>query len=306
MIYTVTLNPSLDYNVSVDNFNIGQINIIDSSYLLPGGKGINVAKVLNNLQQPVEALGFLAGFTGKEILRLLENENLKFNFVELENGITRINVKLKSYKETEINGQGPEVTKNDIAKLMANIHRIENGDFLVLSGSVPSSCSDNLYETIIQNTADKDIKIIIDARKELLKDCLKYHPFLVKPNIIELGEMFDVKITNDEDLWKYSTKVKELGALNVLVSLSKDGALLLGENGKHYLATAPQGKLINSVGAGDSMVAGFISGYIESNGDLAYTLKKAVATGSASAFSKGLATKEKIEQLIKKVTVSEK
>ena len=306
MIYTITLNPSLDYNISVDSFNTGQINIIDSLYLLPGGKGINVAKVLNNLQQPVEALGFLAGFTGREILSLLEKENLKFNFVELENGITRINIKLKSSKETEINGQGPEVTKNDITKLMTNIRKIENGDFLVLSGSIPYSCHENIYETIIQNTVDKDIKIVIDARKELLKDCLKYRPFLVKPNIDELGEMFNVKITSNDDLWKYSLKVKELGARNVLVSLSKDGALLLGENDEHYLATAPQGKLINSVGAGDSMVAGFISGYIESNGDLAYTLKKAVATGSASAFSKGLATQAKVDQLIKKVTVSKK
>ncbi|MEA5027087.1 MAG: 1-phosphofructokinase [Erysipelotrichaceae bacterium] len=303
MIYTVTLNPSLDYNISIENFKPGQINIVDNSYLLPGGKGINVAKMLNHFEHPVKALGFLAGFTGREIARKLESEGLTCDFIELENGISRINIKLKSEVETEINGLGPQVTEADIAKLMAKTEQIKDGDFLILSGSIPTSTNVNLYEAIIRQLGHKKVNVVIDARRDLLKDCLKYHPFLIKPNIHELGEIFNVKIRSDAELEHYAAELKALGAINVLVSLSKDGAFFLDADGQHYHVKAPQGILVNSVGAGDAMVAGFISGYLTRH-DKQYALQKAVAAGSASAFSKGLATKNQVEEMMRMVEVN--
>mgnify|MGYP003181568035 FL=1 len=301
MIYTVTFNPSLDYIVRLDSFTAGEINRVNYEQVLGGGKGINVSIVLGNLGHESTALGFTAGFTGEEIKRQLDGFGVKHDFVQLPEGFTRINVKVKADKETEINGQGPDISEAKREELFEKLDKLSEGDTLVLAGSIPKTLPDDIYEKIMARLEGRGIRIIVDAEKKLLLNVLKYHPFLIKPNNHELGDMFGVKLTTDEEIITYAKKLQEKGAQNVLISMAGDGAILLTADGKHYKSPAPKGKLINSVGAGDSMVAGFITGYIESQGDFETAFHMGVATGSASAFSENLAMRPEVEALLKTI-----
>ncbi|WP_370780425.1 1-phosphofructokinase [Eubacterium ventriosum] len=293
MIYTVTFNPSLDYIVSVDDFKLGLTNRTSSELILPGGKGTNVSTVLKNLGFESTALGFVAGFTGNEIVKRLNDMGIKSDFISIENGISRINIKLKSIDGTEINGAGPDISEEKVNKLMDKLNQLKEGDVLVLAGSIPSSMSDNIYRDIMADLKDRGVMIVVDATKDLLLNVLEYHPFLIKPNNHELGEIFDVKLTTREEVIPYGRKLQEKGARNVLVSMAGEGAVLIAEDGQVFDTPAPKGKLINGVGAGDSMVAGFVAGWIEKQ-DYEYAFHMGVASGSASAFSENLATKEEI------------
>ena len=293
MIYTVTFNPSLDYIVSVDDFKLGLTNRTSSELILPGGKGTNVSTVLKNLGLESTALGFVAGFTGNEIVKRLNDMGIKSDFISIENGISRINLKLKSIDGTEINGAGPDISEEKVNELMDKLNQLKEGDVLVLAGSIPSSMSDNIYRDIMADLKDRGVMIVVDATKDLLLNVLEYHPFLIKPNNHELGEIFDVKLTTREEVIPYGRKLQEKGARNVLVSMAGEGAVLIAEDGQVFDAPAPKGKLINGVGAGDSMVAGFVAGWIEKQ-NYEYAFHMGVASGSASAFSENLATKEEI------------
>ena len=293
MIYTVTFNPSLDYIVSVDDFKLGLTNRTSSELILPGGKGTNVSTVLKNLGLESTALGFVAGFTGNEIVKRLNDMGIKSDFISIENGISRINLKLKSFDGTEINGAGPDISEEKVNELRDKLNQLKEGDVLVLAGSIPSSMSDNIYRDIMADLKDRGVMIVVDATKDLLLNVLEYHPFLIKPNNHELGEIFDVKLTTREEVIPYGRKLQEKGARNVLVSMAGEGAVLIAEDGQVFDAPAPKGKLINGVGAGDSMVAGFVAGWIEKQ-DYEYAFHMGVASGSASAFSENLATKEEI------------
>ena len=298
MIYTVTFNPSLDYIIQVDHFTTGQINKTTYENILPGGKGINVAIVLANFGHESTALGFMAGFTGKEIEHRLENFGCSSSFIQVKEGLSRINVKMKSDEETEINGMGPAIQQEDIDKLFDQLKVLTDQDVLVISGSIPKTLPDTMYEQIIEYVQPNHCKVVVDATNTLLMKVLRYHPFLIKPNNIELGEIFDVTLNTQEEVIPYAHKLQELGARNILVSMAGQGAVLLDENGKEYRLPAPKGNVINSVGAGDSMVAGFISGCIESDYDYEYAFLKGVCSGSASAFSENLCTKEEVEALM--------
>lgn len=297
MINTITLNPSLDYVVKVDNFKADALNRINSEQIYAGGKGINVSIVLKNLGVDNTALGYVAGFTGDEILRQIKDHNVDCDFVKLQSGMSRINVKLKSDGETEINGAGPDISEKDLKSLYEKINKLGKGDFLILSGSIPKSVPDDIYERIMKSLLDKQVEFIVDATKDLLLKVLKYRPFLIKPNHHELAEMFNVELKNDEDIIAYGKKLQEMGAKNVLISMAGDGAILLPENGEPIKREVPKGILKNSVGAGDSMVAGFLCGYLK-NKDLGEAFKMGIATGSASAFSEELATKGEVENLL--------
>ena len=298
MIYTVTFNPSLDYIVRLDNFTAGEINRVNYEQVLAGGKGINVSIVLKNLGHDNAALGFVAGFTGEEIKRQLKEFGVTSDFVQLDEGFSRINVKAKAKTETEINGQGPDISEAKQAELFAQLDKLTEGDTLVLAGSIPKTLPDDIYQRIMARLDGKGIRIVVDAEKKLLLNVLQYHPFLIKPNNHELGDMFGVKLTTDEEIITYAKKLQEKGAQNVLISMAGDGAILLTAEGKSFKCPAPKGKLINSVGASDSMVAGFITGYMESNGDFEKAFHMGVATGSASAFSENLATRPEVEALL--------
>ncbi len=300
MIYTVTFNPSLDYIVSVDDFKLGLTNRTSSELILPGGKGTNVSTVLKNLGFESTALGFVAGFTGNEIVKRLNDMGIKSDFISIENGISRINLKLKSIDGTEINGAGPDISEEKVNELMDKLNQLKEGDVLVLAGSIPSSMSDNIYRDIMADLKDRGVMIVVDATKDLLLNVLEYHPFLIKPNNHELGEIFDVKLTTREEVIPYGRKLQEKGARNVLVSMAGEGAVLIAEDGQVFDAPAPKGKLINGVGAGDSMVAGFVAGWIEKQ-DYEYAFHMGVASGSASAFSENLATKEEIINIYNQV-----
>jgi 1-phosphofructokinase len=300
MINTITLNPSLDYIVKVDSFKVDSLNRIEEERIYAGGKGINVSIVLKNLGVENTALGYVAGFTGDEILRQIENHGVNCDFVKLENGFSRINVKLKSDGETEINGSGPEITEEDLKILNEKISHLTKGDFLILSGSIPGSVPDDIYENIMNSLLDKGVEFIVDATKDLLLKVLKYKPFLIKPNHHELAEMFNVELKDDEDIIKYGKKLQEMGAKNVLISMAGDGAILLPENGEPIKREVPKGVLKNSVGAGDSMVAGFLYGYLKNN-DIDEAFKMGIATGSASAFSEELATEREVYELLKQI-----
>ena len=297
MINTITLNPSLDYVVKVDSFKADSLNRSSDEQIYAGGKGINVSIVLKNLGVDNTALGYVAGFTGDEILRQIKEHNVDCDFVKLQNGMSRINVKLRSDGETEINGAGPEITEKDLESLYEKINKLEKGDFLILSGSIPKSVPNDIYERIMKSLLDKEVEFIVDATKDLLLKVLKYRPFLIKPNHHELAEMFQVELKNDDDIITYGKKLQEMGAKNVLISMAGDGAIFLPENGEPIKREVPKGVLKNSVGAGDSMVAGFLCGYLK-NKDLGEAFKMGVATGSASAFSEELATKEEVENLL--------
>ncbi len=297
MIYTVTFNPSLDYIVRLDQFTAGEINRVNYEQVLAGGKGINVSIVLHNLGHESTALGFVAGFTGDEIERQLDAFSVRHAFVRLDTGFSRINVKAKAQSETEINGQGPDISEAKQQELFAQLDRLGAGDTLVLAGSIPKTLPDDIYERIMARLAGRGIRIVVDAEKKLLLNVLKYHPFLIKPNNHELGDMFGVTLKTDEEILTYAKKLQEKGAENVLISMAGNGAILLTADGKSYKSPAPKGKLVNSVGAGDSMVAGFLTGCIEHADDLAEAFALGVATGSASAFSENLAQRLEVEAL---------
>ncbi|MBN1068278.1 1-phosphofructokinase [Clostridium botulinum] len=300
MINTITLNPSLDYIVKVDSFKVDSLNRSNDEEVYAGGKGINVSIVLNNLGIENTALGYVAGFTGNEIERQVKNHGVDCDFIKLKNGISRINVKLKSNGETEINGAGPKITNDDLNKLYEKLFDLKEGDYLILSGSIPNSVPDDIYQNIMEKLLEKKVEFIVDATKDLLLKVLKYEPFLIKPNHHELAEMFNVELKNDEDIIIYGKKLQEMGAKNVLISMAGDGAILLSENGETIKREVPKGILKNSVGAGDSMVAGFLAGYLKNN-DIKEAFKMGIATGSASAFSDELATKEEVEKLLSKM-----
>ena len=296
MIYTITFNPALDYIMAVDNLELGSVNRSKTEKILPGGKGINVSMVLTNLGVENTALGFVAGYTGKNIEDIIKERGCKTDFVTLKEGLSRINVKLMSNPETEINGNGPRISEAEVDELFGKLDNLKADDALVLAGSVPSSLPDDIYSRILEHLKDKDVRIVVDATGDLLVNCLKYKPFLIKPNNFELEQIFNTKLNSREDSIKYAFKLKEMGALNILVSMGKDGAILVDEQGTVYDMMAPDGKVVNTVGAGDSMVAGFLAGYYEKK-DYKYAFKFAVATGSASAFSEDLATKEDVDKI---------
>lgn len=298
MIYTVTFNPSLDYIVSVDNFKMGIVNRTTKELMYPGGKGINVSMVLSNLGIKNTAFGFSAGFTGEEIIRKVREKGIEAEFISVKEGNSRINVKLRSNEETEINGKGPKITEENIEELYAKLDSLKKGDVLVLAGSIPDVMPKSIYMDIMNHLQEKNLMVVVDATKELLLNVLPFHPFLIKPNNHELGEIFGVEISTKDQVVEYAKKLQEKGAKNVLVSMAGEGAVLVTEDGMEYRAEAPKGKVINSVGAGDSMVAGFLYGYLK-NKDYKEAFAYGVCTGSASAFSEELAQKEQVEELMK-------
>lgn len=296
MIYTVTFNPALDYVVRVNHFTLGSVNRTVGENIFYGGKGINVSAVLAKLGFKSTALGFVAGFTGDEIERGVKNLGFSSDFIRVKKGMSRINVKLKSDEESEINGMGPEITKEDVEELFGKLEGLRKGDVLVLSGSIPSSIDSRIYERILEALKGRGILAVVDAEKDLLLNVLKYHPFLIKPNNFELGDMFGVTLENEEQIAEYAKRLQEKGARNVLVSMAGDGALLVTETDEVHKLGVAKGTVKNSVGAGDSMVAGFLAGYLE-NGDYGHALKLGTAAGGATAFSDGLGTKEEIMRL---------
>jgi len=300
MIYTVTFNPSIDYIVSVDEFELGKTNRTTKEWMLPGGKGLNVSTVLFNLGVQNTALGFMAGFVGTEVKRLAEEVGYLCDFIQVKNGISRINVKLKDFDGTEINGIGPEIDEEALKQLMNRLNLLKEGDTLVLAGSIPSSMPKSIYSDILKMLDGRGIQFVVDATKELLLNVLPFHPFLIKPNNHELGEMFGVILETKEDVVPYGKKLQEMGARNVLISMAGEGAVLLDETGMVYKLDAPKGVLVNAVGAGDSMVAGFLAGW-EENADYTHAFKMAVSAGSASAFSELLAKRSEIETLYKRI-----
>lgn len=296
MIYTVTFNPAIDYVVHIGDMKTGQVNRSEHEEMFFGGKGINVSVVLKELGIDSKALGFTAGFTGEAIENGLEEMGIDTDFVRLAKGNSRINVKIKSAQETDLNGQGPEISEAELEKLFQKLDELNDGDTLILAGSIPASLPENVYERILERLSGRDIRAVVDATGRLLMNVLKYEPFLIKPNDHELGEMFAVKINNMDDALKYAQKLREMGARNVLVSMAEKGAMLLDENGKVHRCGVCTGTVKNSVGAGDSMVAGFVAGVSE--GGYGYALKLGTAAGGATAFSEGLAKREDIIRLL--------
>ena len=285
MIYTITFNPALDYIVKMDDFNLGHVNRSSCESVYAGGKGINVSIVLNNLGVKSKALGFIAGFTGQEIEREVREFGCDTDFIKLKNGMSRINVKIKADVESEINGGGPDIPEEALEELYEKLNCLTEGDILVLAGSIPKTMPVDIYEKIMESLQDKGVKFIVDTTGESLLKVLKYKPFLIKPNHHELGDLFNVKLNGNDEIIEYAKKLKEMGARNVLISMA---------------GNVPKGKVKNSVGAGDSMVAGFIAGYLEAN-DIERGFKLGVATGSASAFSEGLATKDYVYELLNQI-----
>ena len=299
MIYTVTFNPAIDYIVRMnDKLLPGMTNRSDSEDCYFGGKGINVSTILKNLGLESTALGFTAGFTGKAIEESVIGKGIIADFIHLDEGISRINVKIKGEAETEINAQGPRIPEEAREKLFNKVAGLKDGDMIILAGSIPNSLPNDVYEKLIALVADKKVDVVVDATKDLLKNVLKYHPFLIKPNNHELGEMFGTVLKTDDEIELHAKKLQELGARNVLISMAGDGAMLIAETGEKFRIGVPKGKVKNSVGAGDSMVAGFIAGYLR-NKSYDEALKMGTAAGSATAFSDDLATGEAILELYK-------
>ena len=298
MIYTVTFNPSLDYVVQVDDFAVGEINRTRTESIYPGGKGINVSLVLQNLGLSSVALGFTAGFSGAEIERLLQEAGCRCDFIAVKEGYSRINTKIISGAETALNGQGPQLSEAELAALFNKLRRLTQDDVLVLAGSIPASLPDNIYEQILELLQPVGTRVVVDATGDLLLKVLKYRPFLIKPNHEELGEFFGRgPLLTEEEILAAAQKLQQQGARNVLVSRGANGALLLDENGKLHKQASPKGTLVNSVGAGDSMVAGFLAGYLQTQ-DYDEALRLGVAAGSASAFKAWLATREDVEKIL--------
>ena len=311
MIYTVTFNPSLDYTIHVENFELGKVNRTVQEDIYAGGKGINVSMVLKNLGYETTAFGFLSGFTGQEIERLLKEKGISTEFIHIENGTSRINLKIRSDVESEINGMGPVIREKDLELLYEQLDTLKDDDVLVLAGSIPSGMPQSIYRDIMSRLQSKRIKIAVDATKDLLMNVLAYHPFVIKPNNHELSEIFDVMIDSKEKAVVYAKELQKKGAKNVIVSMAGEGAVFVGSDGSVFTSEAPHGvvknsahnvmqvqvrKFKNSVGAGDSMVAGFLAGYL-AKGDYAEAFKMGLCTGSASAFSDQLATREEVEQV---------
>ena len=306
MIYTITFNPSLDLNLTIDDLKISHTNRARKEELLLGGKGINVSTVLKNLGYDNTAIFYSAGFTGDEIEKRVHDFGIKSECIKLEDGLSRINVKIKNIDGTEINGLGPNIPSEKVDELLEKLKELKDGDVLILAGSIPSSMPNTIYSDILNIVSAKDIKVVVDATGELLLNTLKYEPFLIKPNKNELEEIFEVTLEDKEGIISYAKKLKDMGARNVLISMAGDGALLVANDYKVYESKAPIGKVINAVGAGDSMVAGFVAGCMNDEGillddiDYEYAFKLGLSAGSASAFSSNLATKEEIINLYKK------
>ena len=299
MIYTVTFNPAIDYIVHTGTMQVGQVNRSQGEELYFGGKGINVSFVLHELGLPSKALGFVAGFTGAAIEAGIQEQGIATDFVHLDSGFSRINVKIKSGEETELNGQGPNISEAAVAELFEKLNQLQDGDILILAGSIPNTMPADSYEKILAHLSDKKIKVVVDATKDLLLKVLPYHPFLIKPNNHELGELFGVTLHSIEEIATYAKKLQEMGAQNVLISMAGDGALLIDETGKQHVCGVCKGTVKNSVGAGDSMVAGFVAGSM--HGDYEAALKLGTAAGGAPAFSEGLAQRAEIERLLQQL-----
>lgn len=297
MIYTVTLNPALDYTIQVDHFQLGKVNRTQRENLFAGGKGINVSWILNELGIKSTVLGFTAGFTGHKLCTMIEQQGIAADFIHVANGMTRINVKIKSEQESEINGMGPVIETSDFNNLCFKIGALKKGDFLILSGSIPSCMPFNTYEIIMKQLENTGVCIVVDAEKSLLMNGLKYHPFLIKPNKEELEQIFEIPIENSSQIIECAKRLQQMGARNVLVSMANQGALLLAENGQIYSMQAADGKMMNSVGAGDSMVAGFLAGWIKT-ASYEKALLLGSACGGATAFSYGLAEKSLIREVL--------
>lgn len=299
MVYTVTFNPAIDYVIYTDEMKIGTVNRAENEKIYFGGKGINVSIILNELGIKSEALGFVAGFTGEAIEKGMAKYGIKTDFVHLDEGFSRINVKIRSSSETELNGQGPKVPEEKINALFKKFDKIQDGDTIVLAGSIPSSLPLDIYEKILKSLQNKNVRTVVDATGDLLMNVLKYKPFLIKPNNFELGEIFGVTLKTIEDISDCALKLKEMGAVNVLISMAGDGALLVDEDGKIHVCGVCKGNVKNSVGAGDSMVAGFIAGCEKKSYE--YALKLGTAAGGATAFSEGLAQKDLIYSLMEQL-----
>lgn len=293
MVYTVTFNPSLDYIVTVDDFKLGLTNRTTSELMLPGGKGVNVSIVLSNLGIENTAIYYSAGFVGDEITRCIRESGINAQEIRIDKGCSRINLKLKSIDGTEINGMGPDISEEDVSELYTRLDKLSEGDTLVLAGSIPSTMPETIYSDIMESLQGRGVRIVVDATKDLLMNVLKYKPFLIKPNNHELGEIFGVELKTRESVVPYAKKLLEEGAENVIISMAGEGAVFVSSDGEVYMREAPKGKLVNGVGAGDSMVAGFIAGYL-TEGDLLHAFKMGLSSGSASAFSENLATREEI------------
>jgi len=303
MIYTCTLNPSVDYVVYVENFELGGLNRTTSDVKSPGGKGINVSRVLKRLGSTSKALGFVGGFTGRYVQDYLQNEGIETGFIQAE-GDTRINIKLKTGDETEINGQGSMISADNIQALYEQIEQMQPGDLLVLAGSIPASLPKNFYEELTKKAVEKSVEVVVDTSGKALLDLVPHKPFLIKPNHHELGELFNVDIQTVNEAIPYGQKLVEMGAKNVVISMAGDGALLINEAGV-YQANAPKGTVKNSVGAGDSLVGGFLASYSQDQ-DLMKAFHQGVASGSATAFSVGLCTAEHVEKLKKEIEITQR
>lgn len=301
MIYTVTCNPSLDYHISVDELAIGKVNRVSKERIVVGGKGINVSLVLANLGHQSTVMGFAAGHVGQMIQKLLEEKGLVSDLIEAEKGNSRINIKLNmDESETQINGQGPEVSQQAVRLFFQKIDTLQDGDILVLAGSVQKTLGDKFYGEVLSHLQDKKVKTVVDATGELLTYACKYHPFLIKPNQDELARIFDTKIKDQNDAAVYGKRLLEMGAQNVIISMGGDGAVLLTSDGGIFFANAPKRKVVNTIGAGDSLVAGFLAGLLE-KGDIRQAFVNGIAAGSASAFSQEFATKQQVGQLCKEI-----
>ena len=299
MIYTVTFNPAIDYVVSIDNIKTGCVNRLNSEQIFFGGKGINISLVLKELGVKSTALGFVAGFTGEAIEKGLRETGIDTDFVHLEAGNSRINVKIRSGEETELNGNGPDISESAVSELFDRLSKLENGDTIILAGSVPKSLQRDIYERIIRFLSDKEIRVVADAENELLLNVLKYRPFLIKPNVHELADIFGKTPETDDEIIHYAQKLKEMGAQNVLVSMAEAGAILLDSNNSVHRSGVCSGIVRNSVGSGDSMIAGFLAGISQDNYN--YALRLGTAAGGATAFSDGLAVGEEIQRLMKQL-----
>lgn len=300
MVYTVTFNPAVDYVVKTEKLRSGEVNRARSEEIFFGGKGVNVSLMLNNLSVKSKALGFIAGFTGKAIEQALKDEGVETDFIELKKGFSRINVKIKSDNETELNGQGPEINAQDIEKLFEKLESVADGDTLVLAGSVPDTMPKDIYEQILKRLSGRNIRFVVDASGKLLVNVLKYKPFLIKPNNFELGEIFSKEFTDDKEITDAAGELRKMGAQNVLVSMAGSGAILVDDSGKTHKIGVPKGTVVNSVGAGDSMVAGFLAGFIK-KGDYDFALKLGTAAGSATAFSAGIADRETVDEVFRNI-----
>jgi 1-phosphofructokinase len=301
MIYTLTLNPSVDYIVELPNVQLGELNRSSKETKFPGGKGINVSRVLQKLDKSSKALGFIGGFTGKYIVDFLENEGILTDFIQVE-GDTRINIKLKSETETEINANGPEIGEDTIENLLIKISALQPKDILVLAGSIPTTMPEDIYERIVTICLENKVEFIVDAEEKLLKTVMEHQPFLIKPNHHELGEFFGTEIQEVKDAIEYGQKLLDLGAKNIIVSLAEKGAVFINKE-QIFIANVPSGEVKSSVGAGDSMVAGFLATY-ESTDNFLEAFRYSVASGSATAFSIGLCTRDKIEEMVKEVQIT--